>query len=209
MENNAIHQDVEGHEMGEGGEERLRLKTRAKGRRRKLVAAAAVVVAVVALGAGMWVWHEQPSFCGTACHNVMGSYVEGYKSGDANLMVVDHAQQNYDCLDCHEPTIEEQVSELVTYVKGDYSIPLEDSGLGTREFCMRSGCHDDWEKIVEATSDWQGTKTVYNPEGVYNPHDNHRGDGNCGDCHKAHGRSTLYCVECHNMEVPEGWVGFE
>ena len=180
-----------------------------KKRKNKAIVAGAIVVAIVALGAGMWVWHEQPSFCGTVCHNVMGSYVEGYESGDANLMVSEHARLGYDCLTCHEPTIGEQVGELATYVKGDYTVPLEDSAVGTRDFCTRAGCHDDWEAVVEATSAWQGTKTVYNPEGIYNPHDNHRGDGDCGDCHQAHGQSKLYCVECHNMEVPEGWIGFE
>ena len=39
----------------------------------------AVVVAVVAAilvvaGVGMWVWHEQPSFCGAICHTPMDNY---------------------------------------------------------------------------------------------------------------------------------------
>lgn len=178
-------------------------------RRNKAMVAGVIVVVAAVAGIAGWIWHEQPSFCGTVCHNVMGSYVEGYESGDPSLLVSQHAQLNDTCLDCHEPTIGEQMSELGAYVAGAYRIPLEESGIGTREFCMRAGCHDDWDAVVEATSNWKGTETVYNPAGIYNPHDNHRGDSDCGSCHQVHGQSKLYCVECHNMDVPEGWIGFE
>jgi len=27
----------------------------------------------------------------------------------------------------------------------------------------------------------------------------------CGDCHKSHSTSTLYCGKCHALNLPEGW----
>ena len=77
--------------------------------------------------------------------------------------------------------------------------------LGTREFCL--GCHD-WDAIVDSTM-LAGDVTVYNKQGQYNVHDNHNGLVDCSDCHKVDGGgSTLGCVGCHYMELPEGWVGF-
>lgn len=77
--------------------------------------------------------------------------------------------------------------------------------LGTREFCL--SCHD-WDSIVDST-ELSGDVTVYNKQGVYNVHDNHNGLVDCSDCHKVDGTaSTLGCVSCHYMELPEGWVGF-
>lgn len=182
---------------------------RPKRPKKKWVITGAVAAAVLAAGVGLWVWHEQPSFCGTVCHNVMGSYVEGYEDTDSDTLVATHAKLGYTCLDCHEPTLEEQVAELGVYVSGDYTVPLEESGIGTRAFCSGQGCHDDWESIVEATSDYTGTVTVYNRDGIYNPHSNHRGNSDCGDCHKVHGQSELKCAECHEVKVPDGWLGYE
>ena len=76
--------------------------------------------------------------------------------------------------------------------------------VGTREFCL--SCHD-WDKIVDATS-LPGDVTVYNKQGLYNVHDNHNGLVNCSDCHTVDGTSSLVCVTCHYMELPEGWEGF-
>ena len=77
--------------------------------------------------------------------------------------------------------------------------------LGTREFCL--SCHGR-DSIVDST-ELSGDVTVYNKQGVYNVHDNHNGLVDCSDCHKVDGTtSTLGCVGCHYMELPEGWVGF-
>ena len=72
---------------------------------------------------------------------------------------------------------------------------------------MNEGCHN-WDKIKDTTI-LDGDKTVYNPEGLYNVHDNHRGDVDCGQCHSMHGQPVLNCVTCHYMDLPEGWIGFE
>ena len=46
---------------------------------RNVFSAAAVVVAVAIIaGAGLWVWHEQPSFCAAICHVPMDPYLETY-----------------------------------------------------------------------------------------------------------------------------------
>lgn len=85
--------------------------------------------------------------------------------------------------------------------------PLEKSAatLGTREFCL--SCHD-WDAIVDSV-ELPGDVTVYNKQGLYNVHDNHNGLVDCSDCHTVDGTtSTLGCVGCHYMELPEGWVGF-
>lgn len=77
--------------------------------------------------------------------------------------------------------------------------------VGTREFCLQ--CHD-WDAIVDATC-LPGDVTVYNKQGLYNVHDNHNGLVDCKDCHSVDGgASTLVCVQCHYMELPEGWEGF-
>lgn len=78
--------------------------------------------------------------------------------------------------------------------------------VGTREFCL--SCHN-WDDIVDSTI-LPGDVTVYNKEGLYNVHDNHNGLVNCSDCHSVveDEPSTLGCVTCHYMELPEGWEGF-
>lgn len=78
--------------------------------------------------------------------------------------------------------------------------------VGTREFCL--SCHN-WDDIVDSTV-LPGDVTVYNKDGMYNVHDNHDGLLNCSDCHSVveDEPSELFCVNCHYMELPEGWEGF-
>lgn len=121
-------------------------------------------------------------------------YVQSYLSGDESLLVTKHKDLGLTCVDCHTVTAADGTTKVV-------------ADAGTREACL--ACHTDWDAIVASTADMAGTVTVYNKTGVYNPHDNHRGDVNCGECHKMHESSRLLCVECHNMEVPQGWIGFE
>ena len=120
--------------------------------------------------------------------DIAARYCDGSLNPDGHLLVNAHRDLGITCSGCHTAAT--------------------DSEPGTRGFCMRSGCHGDWESIVEATADWKGTVTVYNASGTYNPHDNHRGDANCSDCHSMHGQQDLTCVTCHNMDVPEGWKGY-
>ncbi|MGV8084196.1 MAG: cytochrome c3 family protein [Coriobacteriia bacterium] len=154
-------------------------------------------VIIVALLIGYFATHKNPRFCNAVCHSPMDPYVNGYYSGDDNILVTAHADNNIICLDCHPPTLSQQVTEAVNWISGNFTDPLPRQRFATREFCLQSGCHDN-DDIVEATVDWGGD------EGV-NPHDSHQGQLDCYNCHSVHHTSVMYCNQCHNWEVPEGW----
>ncbi len=164
------------------------------------VVAAVVVVAI----AGMWIWHEQPSFCNAICHNPMDPYVESYDSGDPGLGITAHAAAGESCLDCHTAELTTQVAEACAWVSDNY--PVDQTGMlatgkqfATEEFCAKSGCHDMAE-VVEKTWGFEGN------DAKYNPHASHQDLAlDCGDCHKVHETSTLVCNECHALTMPEGW----
>lgn len=167
--------------------------------RKKLAVAAGVIAAiVVAAGAGFAVWHEQPSFCNAICHDPMDPYVEGYFSGDEDLLVTAHAQEQMECLDCHEPTLGQQISEGFAWATGNFYSDLEKHDLGNEDLCLNEACHARAD-IAAATEDWGGSD--------FNPHASHVGkDVTCGDCHSVHRESVMYCNKCHNAQPPAGWV---
>lgn len=176
-------------------ESEIVLATRGK---KGLIVAASAAVVLVALVAGGLVWHEQPGFCAAICHTPMDMYVDGYNGGDTALLVTVHkTEAQLECLDCHESNLSQQVTEGMSWVSGNYSYPLEQRKLATRDACLGE-CHDA-EEIINATADWGGEDGV-------NPHDSHEGDQACGLCHAVHRTSTFYCNSCHNWEQPEGWV---
>lgn len=183
-----------------------------KKRRRKAPLVIGILAAIVVVaGAGFWVWHETPSFCGTMCHDTMGSYLDSYENSD--YLVADHAAQNIACLDCHEAELATQIAELQVQLSGDYRIPL--AKMETEdEFCLRDGCHTR-DEIVAALSDYTTADgTSVNPheqtidpqaKGRTNPH----GAGEsiaCATCHTAHRPSAeiQYCYDaCHHTETFE------
>ncbi len=173
--------------------------------KRGWIIAGVVAAVVVVAGIGMWVWHEQPSFCNAICHSPMDAYVESYSSGNAGMGVTAHAQAGESCLDCHEATITTQVSEVMAWVSDSYPMDAEGQLLETgkefasEEFCARSGCHD-MQEVVDSTWGFEGN------DEKYNPHASHQ-DGalECSDCHKIHETSELMCNECHALNAPEGW----
>ena len=123
--------------------------------------AGTVAVVLVLAGAGFWVWHEQPSFCNAICHSPMDNYVESYTSGDAGMLVTQHAEAGKNCLDCHNPVITEQLTEVCTWVADDY--PMTDDGMlntgkeiATEEFCTNDGCHN-MSDVVNATWGFEAT----------------------------------------------------
>ena len=124
-----------------------------------------------------------------------------YEAEDPSTLITMHKKLGNTCESCHDDDVMKEVGNFTELVG-----PSENT-IATREFCLNDGCHS-WEKIVDTTV-LDGDKTVYNPEGTYNVHDNHRGDVDCGECHSMHGQPTLNCVECHYMDLPEGWDGFE
>lgn len=166
--------------------------------------AGAVLVALITSGT---VWHEQPSFCGAICHTPMKGYVEGYESGDVALLASVHADHDVACLDCHEPTIQQQLTELSHWVSGEYAYDSDTRKLATRsdelvteETCLQSGCHDmTLEELAQETAAMQ-----------LNPHEFGEFHANvpCSTCHTVHGVSVQYCTQCHSNtipDVPEGW----
>lgn len=174
-----------------------------RARKRWPVVAGVVAVVLLAAGAGFWVWHEQPSFCNAVCHEPMDAYVEGYYS-EPDQMAYTHQTVGKTCLECHEPKLEEQISEAMVWVAGDFSMG-DDGRLATvgvradAAMCTGPGCHDMAE-VVESTRNWGGQDGV-------NPHDSHQGYAlDCSSCHAAHGQSYMYCNTCHDFEVPQGWA---
>lgn len=169
------------------------LESQPKRKRKKWpIALGVVALVMVTAGAGFWVWHEQPSFCGTVCHETMGSYLETWEnSNNDNFTVATHAEAEVVCLDCHEATIEGQVAELAKQVTGDYKQPF--AKMKTDEsFCLRDGCHAR-DGIVSKTSSLTDSKG-----NSYNPHTQMIDKTNGADPHST-GTETLACFDCHTM----------
>ena len=185
---------------------------------------------IVVCGIGMWVWHNDPSFCNNpVCHAPMDSYVQTIyavddqpaKDGWGNdvedagaMMVVTHAKEGVQCLQCHVPDLSQQMGEVAETLSGNYYLPLEEvdtlqlmenshhesaSGRGD-EFCMNDTCHADLTRqdLTQRTADLK-----------FNPHAWHHEQNMCSDCHKSHRASTVLCTQCHSEAkdiLPEGWV---
>lgn len=154
--------------------------------------AAGVVILGMAAGLALWRYHEEPRFCST-CH-IMDPYLESWQGSD--LGAHDHGQEGVDCLDCHQATVQQQVHELVVYVRGDFTEPLQELRYSMAE-CF--GCHEhgSYEQIIELTSNWEASVGA-------NPHNSHFGEMECRLCHKMHRESVDYCAQCHayGWEVP-------
>lgn len=201
-------------------------------KRRKATVAVGVVAAVaIAAGAGFLVWHEQPSFCNAICHTPMDPYLPTYeaepggeavdkwgnevKNASSMMAPVHRADADATCLSCHVPTMSEQVSEGVSWAAGGYSVEANDTyeggvlaerslsdltaarGVTGKEFCSNDDCHN------VANKEFAGLTAQYER----NPHDFQHGEVECGECHKAHRASVLYCTGCHgDAELPEGWI---
>lgn len=195
------------------------------------VVAAVVVVAAI----GLFVWHEQPSFCSAICHTPMDPYLPTYEAEPgqpavdkwgnsipdaAGMMAATHrAEAGSDCMDCHVPTLGEQVSEGLSwasgnyevYSMGDYSNVLKERslaqltsarGIASEEFCLNPACHDLTREELEA-------KTA---DRAFNPHASDHGTVDCGTCHKAHRQSVMYCSKCHDAaaaNIPDGWISYQ
>lgn len=203
-------------------------------RRKKLCVSAGVAAAVLVVAvAGGLAWHEQPSFCSAICHTPMtNSYLTtlestpgepstdkwGNEVEDARgMMAATHAQEGEACLDCHVPTVGEQLTEGMHWLTGNYEVEQVAAGyvvsevsLGdlvaargassAAEFCLNDGCHNiSREELAQKT------------EGMSrNPHNSHLGDVDCGECHKAHRASVMYCSRCHSdADIPEGWISYQ
>jgi nitrate/TMAO reductase-like tetraheme cytochrome c subunit len=167
---------------------------------KKKITVIAVVLGVVVVGgvgaAGLWTYHEQPQFCAT-CH-IMEPYLESWQASDYGAYA--HAVQDVTCLDCHVPTVQQQVDELAVYLQGDFTVPVEQRDFGD-DFCF--DCH----LPNEHTSEGDVVQLTAGLE--VNPHDSHLvGELDCETCHRMHGPSQDYCAQCHEpVATGAGWTG--
>lgn len=209
---------------------------RPAGRRKKLGVLAGVLVAVlVVAGAGLWVWHEQPSFCGAVCHTPMDPYLSTYEQEpdsqgvdkwgndvqSTNAMLsVTHRVQGESCLSCHVPTLSEQVAEGASWITGSYEVKdnatygvvLTEKSLS--DLTAASGV-DDESFCLNETCHVNDDGSVMTRDDLVertahyelNPHADKHANTTCSDCHKAHRASVLSCTQCHaEAEVPDGWL---
>jgi hypothetical protein len=177
--------------------------------RRKLIVLGAAVALFAVIGGGVGIWHGQPSFCATLCHDTMGRYYESYMESD--FLVHAHADAGVVCLDCHEPTIAQQLEEAQIQISGEYRLPLKKMDVED-EFCMREGCHSR-ETVIANTSGYIGVDgTSVNPHeitlkaGYTDTESPHQPGGEaiaCANCHTAHRESVGidYCYSCHHAET--------
>jgi hypothetical protein len=161
-----------------------------KKRRKRTIVIVVIVIVLLAAGIGIWIWHEQPSFCGTFCHDAMGEHVDNYYSCDASDgagIASVHAAAGVTCLSCHKADTSTQVSELISYVEGDDYVALSSAYYVDDDTCL--SCHGgSYEALAEETADL----------GDYNPHSSPHGNMNCDECHKGHSEQVDTCGECHD-----------
>lgn len=162
--------------------------------RKTLIIIGVVVIVLVAAGIGLWKYHEQPQFC-SLCH-IMKPYVEGWKNSD--YLVKAHADTGITCLKCHEPAIQQQVEELVKFIKKDYRVPLKQRRFPD-DWCFRCHEHGSREELIARTQGYVVNNTQVNP---HNPHPNSTEVETlpCYSCHKMHRESPGidYCYSCHH-----------
>ena len=201
----------------------------------------AVIVAVIAVGGfGFYQWHETPEFCGAICHSPMDMYLVNYTDGEYDaygnkmeseeqsmaMMAFMHKEvNNQTCLQCHVAAMEEQITEGVHWITGNYEIAGTNSlgydymhdatadqlvkyrSVTADQFCLAEGCHTTTEGAAIMTRDQLTEATAY--MGDRNPHkfDQHYGVNQCTDCHKGHSQSVNMCTDCHDdAPVPDGWL---
>ena len=196
-----------------------------KRKNRKAMIAGIVVAVIAVIGIGFYQWHETPEFCTAICHTPMDdSYLEtlyanpyepatdkwGNEVSKGSAMLASlHGKMGKRCMACHVPAIEEQVTEGIEWVTGNYYNPLSERdlarlvyyrGAGETEFCLNTACHD-----ITKTGLTQQTAQY-----ARNPHSWHHSEYTCSDCHKAHRASIMVCSQCHDdAQVPEGWLTWD
>lgn len=203
-----------------------------------------IVVVLVIAGVGVWNWHSTPGFCGTVCHKSMNAYTQTYNqeagaqgtdkygnevSNTNAMLVVSHQSQGLRCLDCHVPSISQQLGEVKETMTGNYYVVQRADGNGVAleevdsnalienaggtpntgdTFCLRDGCHD----FLTMQDDPRAALTDLTSSMDFNPHRWTHGNIQCTDCHKSHRASVFYCTRCHNDaydSIPDGWVSYD
>ena len=198
-------------------------KKRGKGGKILLIVGIVVVVLVAAVVVLYATTHSNPRFCNALCHVPMDPYVDSYLNGvsliEAQndpaykptpiLSVVTHRDAEVICLDCHEPSMGEQISEGIKWLTGDYEVPLlgfiltakdpkKDNEVSGVDFCLKSGCHE-----ATTLAELEKTSSSYTRPYHEMPHN----VSTCSDCHKVHSQSRMVCGGCHaDANIPDGWI---
>ena len=168
---------------------------------KKMKIAVIVVVAVIALlvfgGVALATTYfaDNPAACGK-CH-VMQNWVDSYSG--SQLLDNTHASSNAaKCTDCHQQSVMQKASELLSFIKGGYTVSAKD--VNTQSACLN--CHQP-DKITEAVSvlpefvsdpkasyhiNWENAKACRDPRAEL---------VKCQDCHKTHESGVNYCATCH------------
>ena len=135
----------------------------------------AVGLAFVVVVSGGFAWHQQPSFCSTACHSTMAPFYDSYRN--SAMLAGAHAKVGVVCVDCHKQTGREQLDELRMQLTGTYPKPLPEIEFSASFCAAGSRCHG------EANLGLAAKKTA----GMQpNPHDAVNAQG-------------AVCTRCHNM----------
>lgn len=114
-----------------------------KKKKKGLVVLFTILGIVVVAGIGLFVWHNQPSFCNAICHTPMDPYLPTYEAepgqaakdkwgndvADASgMLAAAHRAAGVEsgdkitCMRCHVPTLSEQVGEGISWVSGNYEV---------------------------------------------------------------------------------------
>jgi hypothetical protein len=175
-------------------------------------------VPVVLLVAGFagWQYHQTPGFC-ALCH-LMDPYLQSWtgervsETDGEPLLVKLHADEGDVCLDCHEPTLQQQVEELWMYLRDEYRDPPRERKF-SKEECLKCHEHASREELIELTQDYEiqfnvtgeflkrleaQDKYRLGEEGPINPHDYVVDPQNTEDPH-AEGSPLPACYRCHKM----------
>lgn len=203
-------------------------------RKRGAIAAGVIAAVVLVAGVGLFVWHEQPSFCAAICHTPMDAYLDTYngstdkygneldEQAKLGMMSYLHSEKaSTTCLGCHVPTLGEQVSEGIGWVTGNYEVVgynssnqwiLESKSLdqltAAREKDGITFClNEACHTNADGSVMTKDDLIALTADHKRNPHVAQHQELDCGTCHKAHEQSSNYCLKCHDdAPSPEGWA---
>ena len=95
-----------------------------------------------AAGAGLWVWARTAELLQRRLPQPYGLLCGGLLRGGHTHVRTGTSKPALDAWSCHEPRIDQQISEGLKWVAGDFEDSLGPSNLANTEgFCLRSGCH--------------------------------------------------------------------
>lgn len=103
--------------------------------KRGVTVAVVVVAVLIVAGCGMFAWHGHAELLRNRVPHAMSTYLDTYEAtpntqgvdaygnevSNANSMLaVVHASAGQGCMSCHEPSIDQQMSEGAAWVSGNY-----------------------------------------------------------------------------------------